>query len=93
MMRNLICGHVSFVWCNFGDPFEIHGKLVTKNHETASKLAREYSKIRGPAPHRGGGLRPPPRWGVAVGSGSFSGEFYVSLRPSGGTSEEAGTLN
>ena len=67
--------HVSFVWCNFGDPFENHGKQVTKNHEIGSKLVREYSKIRGPAPHLGGCLRPPPRWGVAIGSGSCSGEF------------------
>ena len=47
-----IDGRVSFVWCNFWYPLEIHGKRVTKNCETGSKLAREA-----PRPGWGDGQR------------------------------------
>ena len=48
---------------HFGVPLKIHGRQVTRHPETASKLAREYYKTRCPAPHPGGGRRPPPGWG------------------------------
>mgnify|MGYP003328373447 CR=1 FL=1 len=60
-MSNPRSGHVSFVWCNFGGPFEIHGKQVTKNHETGSKLSREAPRTDGNAPP---GRRPKARWGA-----------------------------